>query len=216
MAKEHVCRTCGKHFSRPGSRPYLYCSYKCYFAGRWGPSRIVQLKCPVCGKLFGRTRGLRQKFCSRKCYWKSGSPKPGRRNRVERSCAWCGKVVVRAASNFHKGRAFCGHSCAAFWRSHFGPQGPQHPAWKGGILPKPYRTMWKRACKAVLSTAGETCQFCGNRRKRLLVHHKIEIQHFSDPYKANALSNLIAICHKCHRAIHSGKKTMPVDHSEIP
>ena len=75
-------------------------------------------------------------------------------------------------------------------------------------MPAAYRTQWTRARKAILSAAGATCFLCGRRDKRLLVHHKVPITAFEDPRKANELHNLMAVCDKCHRGIHSGRTSV--------
>lgn len=203
MAKS-TCQNCGGEFTRPGKTVQKYCSPGCYRESRWGTDRSVVRRCLTCDVEFSSHLSDKRKYCSKTCYEKSGAPRLGKRNRVSHACDWCGTVFERAASNFHSTVAFCCHSCAGMWHSHYGPKGTRHAHWKGGVAPEAYRTQWEKARKLAMKRSGNRCAICERDGIRLLVHHKIPIQAFTDPRKANKIDNLMVICHQCHARLHHG------------
>jgi 5-methylcytosine-specific restriction endonuclease McrA len=49
-----------------------------------------------------------------------------------------------------------------------------------------------------------TCQYCGAKDKKLLVHHKdLSGDNYYYHTVNNELSNLITLCYKCHHKAHS-------------
>ena len=76
--------------------------------------------------------------------------------------------------------------------------GEKHWNWKGGTSRKfRYRfkrDTWDSVKKSILQRDNLTCQLCGNKEKRLDVHHII-------PYRVsldNSPKNLITLCINCH------------------
>lgn len=82
--------------------------------------------------------------------------------------------------------------------------GENNPAWRGGYEPY-YGPNWKEQRRKALERDGFKCMNCGRTQeengKELDVHHIIPFRVFGRKrYKeANDLSNLIALCMKCHR-----------------
>ena len=60
--------------------------------------------------------------------------------------------------------------------------------------PEQYRAL----CSQVFERDGWQCQFCG-ARDNLQVHH----QQFRSEGGSDTLDNLITLCHRCHRRLHS-------------
>lgn len=75
-------------------------------------------------------------------------------------------------------------------------KGERHWNWKGGTTPYPHDFRNLRLIR--LNASNGNCERCG--RPARVVHHKDgNTQH-------NELSNLTALCHPCHRHIHSGNR----------
>jgi 5-methylcytosine-specific restriction endonuclease McrA len=75
-----------------------------------------------------------------------------------------------------------------------------------------YGPNWRAAKKKALKLSGNRCQKCGMRgigyghRRNIFVHHIRKIKYFInlkeqtlDYVAANALSNLIVLCNRCHK-----------------
>lgn len=75
-------------------------------------------------------------------------------------------------------------------------RGDQHWRWKGGIADYANHSEMKRIRKIKLESVNYVCEECGGKATE--VHHR-------DKTKTNHdISNLIAVCHKCHfRVYHS-------------
>jgi hypothetical protein len=66
---------------------------------------------------------------------------------------------------------------------------------------------WRTARLKALERDGYTCQGCGERKNRLLVHHH-DYRGKNLPSQAdmnNALDNLVTWCYKCHSQFHRHK-----------
>ncbi len=90
----------------------------------------------------------------------------------------------------------------------WGRKGPRATNWKGGITPERqafYESEeWASACSAVWKRDKATCQRCGKKKtgedQVFCVHHIVSfaIKHLrADP------ANLVLLCEKCHRWVHS-------------
>jgi len=78
-----------------------------------------------------------------------------------------------------------------------------HPSWKGGK--KPYGWSWEKLQKQLHKENGGTCEKC-KKKKRILIHHKMPVRFFTNPYDAHFRKNLIAVCLSCHAQLHKKLK----------
>lgn len=87
----------------------------------------------------------------------------------------------------------------------YGKTGIKSSNWKGGITPERqdfYASQeWKSACAEVYKRDNATCQKCGAKEK-LHVHHVIG---FANKELRADIDNLVLLCAKCHRFVHSKK-----------
>lgn len=199
------CKICGKEFVFYPDKIHkgLYCSRECYFKSRWGKGRKITKVCKECGKQFNSYQASNQKFCSKECAnrWRENKPLIKRRNRITKKCDWCGKEFSRPASNFHSIHFFCCHSCSAKWWAEYGLHREKHPRWTGKYPLISYTDGWKVARRLVLKRANNKCERCGKIPKRIEIHHKKPVRACSSIKEANNLSNLIAVCIKCHNIL---------------
>lgn len=77
-----------------------------------------------------------------------------------------------------------------------------NPAWKGGVADWDYSDDWKRIAKSIRDRDKWTCQHCGEQRKRWGVN--LHVHHIDGNKLNNNPNNLISLCAKCHRRVHSG------------
>jgi predicted GIY-YIG superfamily endonuclease/RNA polymerase subunit RPABC4/transcription elongation factor Spt4 len=93
----------------------------------------------------------------------------------------------------------------------YGRTGELNPRWQGGISaerPLFYQsTEWKAACSEVWKRDGSSCRRCGtarangaNGKSNLDVHHIVP---FANKDLRAVTSNLVLLCKKCHRFVHS-------------
>lgn len=170
--------------------------------------------CEQCGQPFTYARHqTRGRFCSRSCWghWLANhargamSPNFGRHfGRPKHlppatyvACGSCGQPFRIKPSHADR-RRFCSKACAG--RAHW--HGAANPRWVGGREPY-YGPSWRSAQRAV-RLRDPICQRCcilpETNGKALDVHHLIPFRTFgvARHAEANALSNLIALCHNCH------------------
>ena len=94
-----------------------------------------------------------------------------------------------------------------------GKRGEDVPSWKGGITPERQvlysRKRWKEAVEEVLKRDNFSCQRCGiDKRTEEGVKANFHVHHivaFSVKELRCELSNLVLLCRKCHRWVHSKK-----------
>jgi 5-methylcytosine-specific restriction endonuclease McrA len=214
-----ICLLCHKKFKVKLSRKEKakYCSRKCADLVRKGhhfsPSTEFKkgdiphnkrlytplIICPTCHTLtpkFDSHRNVR-KFCSRQCFIKyvTGRPKSAshRKNiKKNHSRYWLGKenpIARQLAKKYLKPYQ----------------SGKNHWNWKGGITPK-IRSLrnikkYNKWRKAVFERDNYTCQMCGQRGGKLVVHHKISFAKLVYENNLKELFNLdlgITLCQKCH------------------
>lgn len=157
-------------------------------------------RCLVCGNIFTDFISNKRKYCSRACYDKSPTRGSRPKNRIKKTCDYCGKEFERAAGNFKKNGAhhFCCHKCSATWWSEFGLHGVNHPHWTGGYSPEAYRANWEHTKKIVRERAGGKCELCGNVHGTMDVHHLIPIRTRQSIEIINHPDNLQYLCRPCH------------------
>ena len=87
----------------------------------------------------------------------------------------------------------------------YGRTGENSSNWKGGITPERQEFYisdeWKKACSKVYKRDNAQCQRCGNK-DNLHVHHIVT---FANKELRADIDNLVLLCAKCHRFVHSKK-----------
>jgi len=177
------CTVCGKEFYSSSSRA-KYCSRKCWNeAVKTQKRRQPHIRpCDFCGKEFIVDKPYRfvaARFCSRKCAsrWQKTQPHPDGGQRVQVSCAFCGKPVDRWQHEIGKYRlTFCNRQHKQLYNS-------QHTCDNTIIADR----VWERD--------NHRCVLC-NSWRGLLVHH------VDGNHSHVILSNMITLCSKCHRSAH--------------
>ena len=204
--RQVICPVCGRYFTAYPSRfirakSGMVCwgkSCATKYSNQNKPRMGKMLICPTCQKEFYITPSLlRQgvKYCSQQCYrnarW-GGS-------RIEiRHCKLCGSPFKAQKS---ENKSFCGKLCQYKWRSlNFRAEGS--PLWKGGSHPHYKGPNWDKQAQKARGKAQCRCQVCGDSEtqlgRKLDVHHIRPFQCFTSWKQANALRNLVALCHSCH------------------
>ena len=158
-------------------------------------NHTVEKICPTCGKMFKSFLSLNRIYCSVNCYHQGGNKKCKPQNRKIKTCTYCGKEVIRPASNFHSEKVFCDYTCMAKWQSENVRQ-EKHPRWAGGRR-NTRGVGWKAARKKALRVAKGKCKMC-RIKSNIGVHHKIPVRCFKNPSDAHSQSNLIVLCRSCH------------------
>ena len=130
-------------------------------------------------------------------HWKGG--------KVRRECEICGTSFLAHRCHIKRGAGrFCSNKCAGSFRS-LALSGDKNPAWKGGITPEILKqrvsTRYEVWRDEVYKRDNATCQKCGAKEK-LHVHHVIGFANKEIRADAN---NLVLLCVKCHRFVHSKK-----------
>lgn len=212
-----TCAVCGKVFPAEMRRKRKYCSDRCKGYGSVGHIRRAggegqAVPCEQCGKDVWRTPSQPRRFCNSACFgrWLAvhnvgpANPTTGRRSTRPKPmttlvCPAC-KNPFEVAAGRSKHRTCCSRHCAAEWRAR---RGSASPFWRGGYTPQ-YGPSWPAARRAV-RRRDQICRHCGKYPQQdgpaLDVHHLRPFRCFglSRHLEANALTNLIALCHSCHR-----------------
>lgn len=216
MLLEKTCPACGKAFNYYASWPRKYCSNQCAAKFHPAPTRYTT-NCEQCGKPYETTPTTTHgRFCSHACHgvwltthaprgpahprW-TGGPKPAQPTAtwVKKTCPICTATFLVKPSHAER-RWCCSRTCGAIWQTVFGPRGEDHPTWAGGYEPY-YGTSWRQA-RRLARLRDVICGRCGKARegRALDVHHIIPFRCFGAERhaEANALTNLISLCPKCH------------------
>ncbi len=89
----------------------------------------------------------------------------------------------------------------------YGSTGNKNPNWKNGCTPDRQSFYvseeWKKVCRLVYARDNARCVKCGSK-ENLHVHHIVS---FSVKEKRADVDNLVLLCEKCHRFVHSKKNT---------
>ena len=92
----------------------------------------------------------------------------------------------------------------------YGKVGRLNPNWDGGKSPerqsKYARSAWKELAKSILKRDNYHCRKCNSphtSESKLIIHHIKKWSHF--PELRFEPKNLITLCEKCHKKIHSRK-----------
>jgi len=201
-----TCLRCGRFIS--AQRCSAYCSDPCEAKGPMPPRPI----CTWCGRsirAYPSQRRGEKAFCNRECRgkWQTNhetgeNARNWRGGPSEVACAHCGAKFERPAWDV-KPHNFCSDSCHRAWRrTRYAGQG--NPAWRGGttrLRRKNHHSQswWPKTIKA---RAMGHCELCGRASTRLHAHHII--RYADAPDLRDDLRNGIALCPRCHRAVHAG------------
>lgn len=117
----------------------------------------------------------------------------------------CGKTANVATRDLISGHT---RSCGCLQKQHAKKhilklnkkqRGKNHPCWRGGIN-RPYPLTWTPSFRTkIRKTFGYKCAICQKPGIGLDIHH---IDENKENCKKN---NLIVLCRKCHRRVHTGK-----------
>jgi hypothetical protein len=90
----------------------------------------------------------------------------------------------------------------------------EHPNWKGGLTPERQSfyasAEWKESCKAVWHRADARCERCGIHHNEAATRGTFHIHHiitFMVRELRAKVSNLVLLCKKCHKFVHSKQNT---------
>lgn len=203
---ERTCQHCGEVFyvTKTQNRidPCRYCCWECRIA-----DTHIKISCKYCGEEFEIKRGQiseGRKYCCKECSCLD------RRVRTQCTCLQCGVVFQVTPSDLELGRGkYCSATCFSLAN-----RGSNHHNWQGGI-PQSYGANWNTQRRRAYKRDGGICQICHRKHKKgqrgFEVHHIVKRRHFDmDDPAANALSNLITLCPKCHIKAEKGQVFVPV------
>lgn len=221
---EVTCAYCGEVDKVIPSRPFdgqrYFCSRKCmgqfnseYKTGenapKWnGGKRTIHCdNCQETFEIIPSEIGERN-FCSRGCFFEGRQLPKGadhhdwKGGKVTLECAHCDEPFEVDPHEVDR-RSYCSHKCYTDGRDF---SGENHPNWLGGW--HDYGPSWTEERKEQVRAQHDyRCQSCGKTQawnleeygRRLCVHHIHRARKFDDHEKRNALSNLIPLCHGCHK-----------------
>jgi len=140
---------------------------------------IIKQKCKYCGKEFESQDWRKRKYCSKRC-----SGLRGNKGQFKKGHKWSEKVEKE---RIKKVRA----------NPSYGMLGKKHSKKTKELMSesskKPYNYV-DGGYRGKIKT--DKCEVCGESNKRILIHHKDKNR------KNNNISNLMAVCDKCHSKIH--------------
>ena len=193
------CLTCGQEFGSdliPSQfRNRKYCSNHCADATtKLERRKRVTHTCLVCGKQFEDKLSKTRKYCSMECTAKAfEDPKVLH----VKPCEWCGKTFTRRRSGTVR---FCGRKCYHQWSAKHQRNNPRFQP-TAGLQNR--GSGWQSLRERIKKRDGNKCQICGRipkkGEKRVLGVHHIQVwRSFKTYEEANAPTNLITLCRKCH------------------
>lgn len=127
----------------------------------------------------------------------SGSPL-GARSRLNK-CTFCNTLVRHVVCSKHK-RRYARLKELGLPLDYKGAMnaGSNNCNWNGGSSDYPNHHLMKKNRIIKFKQCDGKCQVCGKKAK--MIHH-------ADEDKSNhSLENLVPLCHKCHCAVHAGRK----------
>ncbi len=194
------CTVCGSDFSVKDARlrkgQVKYCSVACQVQGRTGAERRPELRrqCLICGSRFLPKAHQRKdgygKYCSAACYDQARS------SDTSVQCDYCQKTFTRKRFQLSK-RTVKHHYCSTDCRN-AASRGPNYDP-----LKKDYRDGQYKKLSQQLSAAASACHDCGLSADEYQTHHVVPPWLFDDRQQAHDPSNLIVLCHTCHRKRHA-------------
>lgn len=126
--------------------------------------------------------------------------------KIKTYCGYCGKELEVIPSRYENNLfCYCDKECMA---NHYAEiySGENSPTWKGGKSCH-YIGGFYHARKAARKRDNYQCQICKITEEeygqQMSVHHIKPYRLFDDKVEANKLDNLVCLCEKCHRFVHS-------------
>jgi len=184
------------------------------------------LACPGCGKAIHvrpseEARGWRR-YCSDACYWSDPNRKTNKgkswsdeskkkmseaaKKRPRRAKKDRSRVCIACYLTFQHGlgserkrnHRFCSSACRGNWLRANPWECPTYI--DGKTSERQSRgPNWRQQRSAALTRDVHQCQHCGRKPASLHVHHIVPWRaFFNDHISANALSNLVTLCNRCH------------------
>jgi hypothetical protein len=146
----------------------------------------VEKQCPVCGKQFITRTDQPHNTCSGACRGKL------KRNRVDITCAWCGKLAEKKKSKLRSksGIYFCSRKCKDEAQKLGGIQAIMPPHFGTGT--GEYRKLF--------AENELYCRRCGYKEFTC----GVDVHHIDENRKNMDKDNLVPLCAPCHRALHWG------------
>lgn len=203
LDRENVCQFCNSSFPvNHKTKNNKFCSPECRKNYRKGQN--TKYYCVGCGREIERhnNRNYPLKYCSNcaKTHpWIS-------KDRITVKCGYCGNEInvikSRAKSNKY---CYCNVDCMS---KHYSEiySGENSFTWKGGKSHHYIGGFYHQRQKA-RKRDGFKCQLCGISEddfgQQMSVHHIKSYRKFENKEEANQLENLVCLCEKCHRYIHS-------------
>lgn len=188
----------------------------------------VKKICVVCKKEYEvyPSKSDRSKCCSRECAQIYAANSPAKKTGEYKKCIYCGKSYYRnkfsiERSGEHESK-YCSRKCKDRHHSeiHVGELSNLYKNGKyqgKGINWYPQRELARQRDKGICQICGvKTLEIKGAHHLKSDVHHIMPFKYFDDYIKANDLSNLICLCHKCHSKVHNeARKTSAIDTTHI-
>lgn len=203
----------GRFVMKPNHKPCPVCGVEmnrqskvcaaCYQQEKARPENYLPRVCEVCGKEFVIHKTQVDlgggRFCSRSC---SCSGVPRRKQVRTRAVCWtCGKEFVRHSCAVNRNKTDKSFCCPECWYKY--NHGENHAEWTGTATERQAfsgSTEWRKVVKLVKARDNNQCQRCKTKRRPLHVHHIVS---FAVKELRTDPSNLILLCEKCHRWVHS-------------
>ncbi len=169
-----------------------------------------QFTCPVCNKKFIPKQWSKKPavYCSRKCQGVFLT------NKIERTCLECGKIFLTIPYTLEQGYGkYCSRACLGKANGKRNA-GANCSFWRGGGVRYYRGPNWLSQRKLAYERDNGICQHCKNGyngKRKNSVHHIKPFRNYAEEYGdkayvyANVLTNLITLCHACHRKAESGK-----------
>lgn len=216
------CAHCGNTVNRTPSKKRngdscekVFCSRDCYDQSRTEVIKLKGFNCATCGIYSEGKAGTNNKmFCSHNCRSLFVAKD------AHKSCGICGVEFCAIKWRFSgekptyskdKTKKLCSRECLSKFmeidedrKSKVSRSGSDHHNWCGGANNRGFRGHnWLKLAESVRVLAGRKCQHCckseNDNGRKLDVNHIIPFFQWKNKTKANAKSNLEALCRSCHR-----------------
>lgn len=203
LDRKNICQYCNNFFPvNHKTKNNKFCSSECRIKHK--NEQRKKYYCTQCGDEIVRqgNRNYPIKYCKNcaKTYpWIS-------KDRVTVRCGYCGNKIdvikSRAKNNKY---CYCNVDCMA---KHYSKiySGENSSTWKGGKSHH-YTGGFYHQRQEARKRDNFKCQLCGINEddfgQQMSVHHIKSYRKFKNKEEANQLENLVCLCEKCHRYIHS-------------